>query len=77
MNEEEKKAIEVLDNFEPDDLFECAIYRNALDKLNNLIEKQQKEIEKLKNFKEKIEETLQCHFEEDAIQKICNILEEE
>lgn len=48
-SEEEKQAFDILDSFEPDDLIECAIYRNALEKINNLIEKQQKEIEKHKN----------------------------
>ena len=48
MNEEEKQAIEILRNFEPDDLVECSIYIQAVEKITNLIDKQQKEIEKLK-----------------------------
>ncbi len=48
MNEEEKQAIEILRSFEPNDLFEFDIYLQALEKLTNLIDKQQKEIEELK-----------------------------
>lgn len=48
MSEEEKKAIERLDYFEPDDLVECAMYRDCVETIKNLIEKQQKEIEKYK-----------------------------
>lgn len=51
MNEEEKQAIEILRNFEPDDLVECSIYIQAVEKITNLIDKQQKEIEKLKSRK--------------------------
>ncbi len=53
MSEEEKQAIEILRSFEPDDLVECAIYLQALEKLTNLIDKQQKEIKELK--KENVE----------------------
>lgn len=49
MNREEKQAIKVLKSFEPIDLFEGAIYLQALEKLTNLIEKLQKENEELKN----------------------------
>lgn len=49
MNEEEKQAIKILKSFEPIDLFEGAIYLQALEKLTNLIEKLQKENEELKN----------------------------
>lgn len=48
MNEEEKQAIKILKSFEPIDLFEGAIYLQALEKLTNLIEKLQKENEELK-----------------------------
>lgn len=48
MNEEEKQAIKILKSFEPIDLFEGAIYFQALEKLTNLIEKLQKEIKELK-----------------------------
>lgn len=48
MNEEEKQAIEILRSFEPIDLFEGAIYLQALEKLTNLIDKLQKENEELK-----------------------------
>ena len=44
MNEEEKQAIEILRNFEPDDLVECSIYIQAVEKITNLIDNQQKEI---------------------------------
>jgi hypothetical protein len=47
MNEEEKKAIELLDLFEPDDLVECAMYRNALSIIKNLINKQNKVIDEM------------------------------
>ena len=46
MNREEKQAIKILKSFEPIDLFEGAIYLQALEKLTNLIEKLQKENEK-------------------------------
>ena len=47
MTNEEKKAIERLDYFEPDDLVECAMYRDCVDTILNLIEKQSKQIEEL------------------------------
>jgi hypothetical protein len=50
MNEEEKQAIEILRSFEPIDLFEGAIYLQALEKLTNLIDKLQKENEELKEY---------------------------
>ncbi len=50
MNEEEKQAIEILRSFEPIDLFEGAIYLQALEKLTNLIDKLQKENEELKSI---------------------------
>lgn len=50
MNREEKQAIKILKSFEPIDLFEGAIYLQALEKLTNLIEKLQKENEKYKQF---------------------------
>lgn len=53
MSEEEKQAIEILRSFEPNELVEYAIYLQALEKLTNLIDKQQKEIKELK--KENIE----------------------
>ena len=37
--------------FEPDDLVECAIYLQALEKFTNIIEKKSKEIEELKKPK--------------------------
>ena len=49
MNREEKQAIKILKSFEPIDLVECAIYLQALEKLTNLIEKLQKENERLKS----------------------------
>lgn len=60
MIEEEKEAIERLDYFEPDDLVECAMYRDCVEKIKKLIEKQQKEIEQLKNLysDEKIRNTI-------------------
>lgn len=48
LSDEEKEALEILKSFEPDDLVECAIYLQALERMTNLIEKQQKEIEELK-----------------------------
>ena len=50
MIDEEKEAIEILKSFEPDDLFECAIYLQALEKITNLIEKHSKEIEENKKY---------------------------
>lgn len=52
MNREEKQAIKILKSFEPIDLFEGAIYLQALEKLTNLIEKLQKENEKYKRLAE-------------------------
>ena len=49
LSDEEKEALEILEDFEPDDLVECSIYLQALEKIKSLIEKQQKEIEELKN----------------------------
>ena len=63
MNEEEKKAIEMLESFEPDDLFECAIYRNALEKINNLINKQHKIIDLMINDLKEYVYTNQCKEE--------------
>lgn len=50
MSEEEKQVIDILESFEPDDLIQCAIYRNALEKINNLLEKQQTKINKALKF---------------------------
>ena len=61
MSDEEKEALEILKSFEPDDLVECAIYLQALEKITNLIERQQKEIEELKQEKE----YLNCIVESD------------
>lgn len=47
MSEEEKKAIEILNNIEYKDLYSDKFYDNR-DIVLNLIEKQQKEIEELK-----------------------------
>lgn len=47
LSDEEREALEILKSFEPDDLVECAIYSQALEKIMNLIEKQSKEIEEL------------------------------
>ena len=49
LSDEENEVLEILKSFEPDDLVECAIYLQALEKITNLIEKQSKEIEELKN----------------------------
>ena len=51
MSNEEREALEILKGFEPDDLVECAIYLQAMEKITNLIEKQSKEIEELKKDK--------------------------
>lgn len=49
MNEEEiKEAFERLEYFEPDDLIECAMYRNCLEKLQGLLDLYNKEKEKNK-----------------------------
>lgn len=61
LKDEEKEALEILKGFEPDDLVECAIYLQALEKITNLIEKQSKEIEELK---EKFSETYE-YFKRD------------
>ena len=49
LSDEERKALEILKSFEPDDLVECAIYLQALEKITDLIDKQSKEIEELRN----------------------------
>lgn len=51
LSDEEREALEILKGFEPDDLVECAIYLQVLEKIKNLIEKQSKEIEELKKPK--------------------------
>lgn len=52
MNEEEKEAIKVLNHF---DVLDCGIQdRLAIETILELIEKQQKEIERLKNLKNTI-----------------------
>jgi len=56
MNKEEKEAIERLDYFEPDDLVECAMYRDCVEKIKKLIDKQQKEIKELKSQLDFIDE---------------------
>ena len=48
--EEEKKAFETLEYFEPDDLVECSIYLKSIKTIKKLIDKQQKEIENQKNI---------------------------
>ena len=53
LSDEEKEALEILKSFEPDDLVECSIYLQAIEKIKNLIEKQSKEIEELKEEKAK------------------------
>jgi len=50
MSNEEREALEILKGFEPDDLVECAIYLQAMEKITNLIEKQSKEIEDNKKY---------------------------
>lgn len=47
MSDEEKKAIRTLEMFEPDDLVECSIYLQCLNKVKKLIKKQSKEIKEL------------------------------
>ena len=47
MSEEEKIAIERLDYFEPDDLIECAMYRDCVETIKNLIKKQEKIIDEM------------------------------
>ncbi len=80
MNKEEKQAIKTLRSFEPIDLFEGAIYLQALEKLTNLIDKLQKENEEYskqidldyvddnyiakQKIKEKIEELSQYYKKE-------------
>ena len=47
MNKEEKEAIEILSYFETDDLSEYAMYCNALNVIKNLIQKQDKIMDKM------------------------------
>jgi hypothetical protein len=59
--EEIDEAIERLEYFEPDDLIECAMYRDCVETIKNLIEKQQKEIEELKwKCNNKYYHTIKC-----------------
>ena len=69
MTDEEKKAIEILDFFEPDDLVECSMYRNALEIIKNLIEKQEKAIDRLAKHIEKF--TGSCPLDK-CLLKECN-----
>ena len=46
----EEEIIERLDYFEPDDLVECAMYRDCVEKIKKLIKSQQKEKEKNKKI---------------------------
>jgi hypothetical protein len=67
MTDEEREALEILKGFEPDDLVECAIYLQALERITNLIEKQSKEIERINEiliWKQRHEEQLQKEIEE-------------
>lgn len=65
MTEEKKKAIEKLECFEPDDLFECAMYRECVNEIKNLIEKQAKEIEELKSNNYELNNRIKELLEED------------
>lgn len=80
MSEEEKQAIEILRSFEPNDLVECAIYLQALEKLTNLIDKLQKENKELKNqeaTQKKINELLvQRYSNSISVQKVKDKIEE-
>lgn len=80
MSEEEKQAIEILRSFEPNDLVECAIYLQALEKLTNLIDKLQKENKELKNqeaTQKKINELLvQRYSNSIPVQKVKDKIEE-
>ena len=81
MNREEKQAIKILKSFEPIDLFEGAIYLQALEKLTNLIEKLQKENEELEEINnelesEKNEAIRRYNFETIPIQKVKDKIEE-
>ena len=51
MNEE--KIIETLEAFEPDDLSECAIYRNALQSLIDLYKAEKEKNKELDKYKRK------------------------
>lgn len=51
MNKELNKAFALLRCYESDDLLEYSVYINELGTIENLIEKQQKEIEELKSRK--------------------------
>lgn len=67
LSEEEKEAIDILELFEPDDLSECALYRNALETILNLIEKQQKEIEE----REKRLEIAKEYIKDNSYENFC------
>lgn len=81
MNREEKQAIKILKSFEPIDLFEGAIYLQALEKLTNLIKKLQKENEELEEINneleaEKNEAIRRYNFETIPIKKVKDKIEE-
>ena len=61
--EEEKKAFETLEYFEPDDLVECSIYLKSIKTIKKLIDKQQKEIERLYKDNYRLDRENQLKFE--------------
>lgn len=67
--EEEKKAFETLEYFEPDDLVECSIYLKSIKTIKKLIDKQQKEINKLNNKNKRIKYFSNNLFIDDYIPK--------
>ena len=82
-SEEEKKAFETLEYFEPDDLVECSIYLKSIKTIKKLIEKQQKEIEELNNkynfekvAKEEVEELLENSVSKYVIREKIKEIEE-
>lgn len=82
--EEEKKAFETLEYFEPDDLVECSIYLKSIKTIKKLIDKQQKEIEKKNKIITEVEryargikdEELLLILKKDEIEKLVNECEE-
>ena len=87
MTEEEKEAIEIIDNliaifkhsiFETVEIYSPDNYRKALKNVKNLIQKQDKEINKLNNVIDRMAEMINSHdIDEDICSKRKNSANEE
>ena len=69
-SEEEKKAFETLEYFEPDDLVECSIYLKSIKTIKKLIDKHREYIKKYgENYKKTIKMGKKI---DEEVQKIYN-----